>query len=100
MSAIEIKRAPVTNATVLGSALAPAETFRNVAIFYGCLLGATKGLVSIAIEFLAKQASSLLSAIMLWSSGMRMVDPAPSTSKTLAARMPLLNFVSAMGTET
>src|SRR5512144_2573020 len=67
---------------------------------YGCLGGATNGLVSNARLFFARQLSSLSSAARLWSKGIRIVDPAPSTIKALAARSPSLNFLSEMGTET
>jgi hypothetical protein len=67
---------------------------------YGCRGGATNGLVSTARLFFVRQLSNLSSAARLWSRGIRIVDPAPSTIKTLAARIPSLNFLSEMGTET
>ena len=67
---------------------------------YGCRGGATNGLVSNARLFFVRQLSSLSSAARLWSRGIRIVDPAPSIIKALAARSPSINFLSEMGTKT
>jgi hypothetical protein len=67
---------------------------------YGCRGGATNGLVSTARLFFVRQLSNLSSAARLWSRGSRIVDPAPSTIKALAARSPSINLLSDMRTET
>src|SRR5262245_18046024 len=67
---------------------------------YGCRGGATNGLVSTARLFFVRHLSNLSSAARLWSRGMRIVAPAPSTASALAARRPALNLVSVTATET
>src|SRR5262245_66247287 len=67
---------------------------------YGCRGGATNGLVSTARLFFVRHLSNLSSAARLWSRGMCIVAPAPSTASALAARRPALNLVSVTATET